>query len=292
MREYLPKGGSGALDMMRRTATVQPNFDFSDERDALDKLVLSLKIAPWLNAWLANSPFLEGQVSGKLSQRGDVWLRMPADRSGLVEKLWQSREPSYEDYIEWVLDAGMFLFKRDGYIIDNSGQPFREFLEDGYQGHHATLADWQFHLNTVFPEARLKSTLELRCLDALPDDLTTSASALMTGLLYDADALKAAAKLLAPFGYGAIRALRPALVARGLDVKENGLDGFALAGELLELASTGLSRRAARYGLESELTLLDPLGELVRERTSPAKRLIREFKKSAGMQPLLQAITL
>jgi glutamate--cysteine ligase len=42
MREYLPTRGSGGLDMMRRTATVQANFDFSSEADALKKLVVCL----------------------------------------------------------------------------------------------------------------------------------------------------------------------------------------------------------------------------------------------------------
>ncbi len=74
MRDYLPTRGSGGHDMMRRTATVQANFDFCDEADALRKLVVCLKLAPLVNALGANSPFVEGRLSGYKSRRGLVWL--------------------------------------------------------------------------------------------------------------------------------------------------------------------------------------------------------------------------
>ena len=38
MRDYLSRRGELALDMMHLTATVQANFDYSDEADMLAKL--------------------------------------------------------------------------------------------------------------------------------------------------------------------------------------------------------------------------------------------------------------
>ena len=38
MREYLPTRGSMAHEMMKRTATVQANFDYASEADAMEKL--------------------------------------------------------------------------------------------------------------------------------------------------------------------------------------------------------------------------------------------------------------
>jgi hypothetical protein len=47
MRSYLPTRGTRGLDMMRRTATVQANFDFTSERDAMRKLrVIIVASAP------------------------------------------------------------------------------------------------------------------------------------------------------------------------------------------------------------------------------------------------------
>src|SRR5262249_1934037 len=38
MREYLPRKGRLGQEMMKRTATVQANFDFADEADATDRI--------------------------------------------------------------------------------------------------------------------------------------------------------------------------------------------------------------------------------------------------------------
>ncbi len=57
MKEYLPTRGRAAHDMMRRTATVQANFDFSSEEDAMRKVMVSLKLSPLIHAMTAHSPF-------------------------------------------------------------------------------------------------------------------------------------------------------------------------------------------------------------------------------------------
>lgn len=79
MKEYLPKMGSGGLDMMQRTCTVQGNFDWHNEADAMLKMRVALKLSPLLHAWFSNAPFFEGKKSAFLSQRGNVWRHM--DRS-------------------------------------------------------------------------------------------------------------------------------------------------------------------------------------------------------------------
>ncbi|HTQ02879.1 MAG TPA: glutamate-cysteine ligase family protein, partial [Polyangiaceae bacterium] len=189
MREYLPTRGRAAHDMMRRTATVQANFDFSSEEDALRKLMVSLRLSPLVHALTANAPFSERRVSPLKSLRGEVWLHMDPSRSGLIAPLWRLERPTYRDYVEWALDAGMFLFKRGERVLKNTGQTFRAFLADGFEGERATLEDWRLHLNTLFPEARLKNTLEVRACDAQSRELTRAVPALFTGILYDERAL-------------------------------------------------------------------------------------------------------
>lgn len=275
MREYLPTRGDGALDMMQRTATVQANFDYSDERDALEKLVLCLRMAPLANAWLANSPYVEGRASGLVSKRGETWLRMEPERSGLIAPLWSKAEPGYADYVEWALDAPMFLIKREGRIVPNTGQPFRSFLRDGYQGYRATHQDWQLHLHTLFPEARLKGTLEVRPVDSLPESLALGAIALFTGILYDETSLAAARELLRPITFAEVDGVRRALVTFGLDVRYGQSNGYELARDLLTVSRAGLERRGRHSpGGDDESKFLDPLVELLEERITPAGRLL------------------
>ncbi len=271
MREYLPPLGSGALDMMRRTASVQVNFDYSSEEDAMDKLRLGLRLAPLVNAMTANSPFCEGRRAGRRSLRGDVWLRMDPTRSGLIPPLWTGERAGYRDYVEWALDAGMFLILRDGAVVANTGQTFRSFLADGFAGHRATLADWNLHLHTLFPEARLGRTVEFRSCDALPMALAASVPALFTGLLYDERAFAAARDRMAPFTHEDVQRARADLVTRGLEAQIAGTPARRLAEELLDLAWGGLARRARLDDRGQDETVhLRPLRDLVASGRTPA----------------------
>ena len=44
----------------------------------------------------ANSPFYEGRLAGRKSQRGDVWLRMDPERSGLIAPLWREGQAVWQ----------------------------------------------------------------------------------------------------------------------------------------------------------------------------------------------------
>jgi glutamate--cysteine ligase len=262
--------------MMRRTATVQANFDYTSEKDALRKLVVSLKLSPLVHAMTAHAPFSERRRTAHQSLRGEVWMHMDPHRSGLIERLWKATSPGYADYAEWALDAGMFLFKRDQKVIANTGQPFRDFMKDGFHGHRATLADWRLHLNTLFPEARLKNTIEVRACDAQRLELSMSVPALFTGFLYDERSLADAEELARGFDYETTEAARPALVRDALGARIGETPVRALAERLLEIATSGLERRARRdENGRTERAYLDPLASLVGRGECPADETAR-----------------
>jgi len=275
MREYLPTRGTGAWDMMRRTATVQGNYDFSDEADALKKLVVCLKLAPLVNALGANSPFSEGKLSGYKSRRGLTWLNMDPERSGLIPALLRNPKPGYRDYAEWALDAGMFLFKRNGRVVHNTGQKFRDFMHNGFEGERATFGDWKMHLNTLFPEARLKSTLEVRSSDSLPSRLGCAVPALFTGILYDEQALAEADSFARDIDVDLLLQARPALVKDGLAAKIGARPMQQLAERVLEIANGGLSRRnLLNTQGKDERVHLELLTSLVQSGKTPADAMI------------------
>jgi glutamate--cysteine ligase len=276
MREYLPTRGRAAHDMMRRTATVQANFDFVNEEDALRKLTVSLRLSPLIHALTAHAPFAERRVSGLKSLRGDVWLHMDPSRSGLIPALWRKERPKYHDYVDWALDAGMFLFKRGDRVYKNTGQTFRAFMADGFEGERATLEDWRLHLNTLFPEARLKNTLEVRACDAQSRELSLAVPALFTGLLYDERALALAEDMARRFELETLEASRPGLVRDALGARIGSVPVAPLAERLVDIALGGLERRARRDEAgRDERRYLEPLAALTARAECPADALVR-----------------
>ena len=275
MWEYLPTRGARGRDMMQRTSTVQANFDYSNEEDAMRKLAVINKLAPVFQAICANAPFAEGQVSALKSERLDVWLHMDPSRSGLLQRLWTTPRPRYRDYIEWALDAGMFFIKRGDRLVLNTGQTFRDFLANGFQGERATQGDWVRHLATLFPDARLKSTLEVRTCDALPDELTMAVPALFTGLLYDDAALAEAEEIAARVSFEAADHCRSDVPRLGLQARLGDRPIRAIAERVLEIARGGLTRRQRKNAEgEDESVYLKPLIALVGAGQTPADHIL------------------
>lgn len=287
MREYLPTRGSMALDMMRRTATVQANFDFSSEADAARKLRVSLALAPVLTAMFANSPFVEGKATGERSHRARVWLDTDPDRTGLLPFAW-TEDFGYRDYVEWGLDAPMFGFKRDGALVRNTPQTFRAFMTDGWQGHEATKKDWVIHLNTLFPEVRLKNILEVRGADSQPTSMVCALPALFKGLLYDERALRAAESLVSSIDHEAAEAVRPQIAADGLRATLAGREVGVWAMDALSIAEGGLERLSHldRQGRDERIHLAG-LRSLLERGQTPADALLEIIDPGAPLFPQL-----
>jgi glutamate--cysteine ligase len=243
MKRYLPTRGKYGLDMMRRTSTVQANYDYENEAAAMRMLRVSLRLSPLVTAMFANSPFYEGAPFGGRSYRAQVWLSVDPDRQGLLEHVLADGS-SFVDYIEWALDAPMFLVKRGEKVVENTGQSFRSYMRHGFAGEHATLKDWETHLNTLFPEVRLKRTIEVRGADSLPARLICALPALWTGIFYDDQAMDQAEELCRDFTFAELEALRPRVVESGLRAAWRGAPLADLAEKVVEIASGGLARRA------------------------------------------------
>ncbi|AKT43172.1 glutamate--cysteine ligase [Chondromyces crocatus] len=284
MRSYLPTRGQYGHDMMRRTCTVQANFDYASEEKAMRALRVSLRLSPLVTAMFANSPFYEGKAWGGRSYRARVWLDVDPSRQGLIQRVLEGGR-GFVDYVEWALDAPMFLIKRDGHVIDNTSQTFRQFMAQGHRGYRATRTDWETHLNSMFPEVRLKRTIEVRGADSLPTNLICALPALWAGILYDERALDAADAFSESFTYDELMALRPAIAEQALTATFRGEKLAVYAERLLDIASGGLERRnRLNKNGKDERVHLERLSSLVSRGQSPADALLEQFG-SGGLDP-------
>ncbi len=266
MRAYMPKRGGLGIDMMHRTATIQVNLDFASEADMVQKFKVSLALQPIATALFANSPFADGRPNGWLSYRAHCWSDVDPDRAGLLPFVFEDGF-GYERYIDYLLDVPMYFVHRGDAYIDASGQSFRDFLDGrlpALPGERPTLADWEDHLTTAFPDVRLKRFLEMRGADGGPWSLICALPALWVGLLYDEATLAAAWDLCRDWTQPEMAALRVAVAREGLRAPFRGRTVGVIAAEVLALAEAGLRARG-RLDVDGrdEAKYLEPLQEIV-----------------------------
>jgi glutamate--cysteine ligase len=271
MRQYLPGRGELALDMMHATASLQVSFDWSDEADMVSMLRTALAATPVVTACFANSSLHLARPSGFVSRRAWIWRHTDPDRCGLLPFAFDA-DFGYRRWAEWALDVPMFFLVRDGHYRPMQGTSFRRFWREGQDGERATIADWDRHLTTLFPEVRVKRILEVRCADAVPLPLLAAVPALWKGILYDRGARAAAQQLLdAP---DALDALHLDVARRGLAAESPRGPVLAQARELAALAREGLRRQ----GAGDEASLLDPLDALLERGKSPGQIVLESWQ--------------
>lgn len=281
MTNYMPKVGTRGLDMMYRTATIQVNLDFSDERDMKRKLQTSLKLQPLASALFANSPFTEGKPNGELSWRSGVWKDVDNQRGGYHPEML---DPSYgfEAYANWCFNLPMYFIIRDGKYIDMTHVTFKEFFEgktsSQMPGVKATMGDWSNHVSTVFPDVRLKKFLEMRGADGGPWRGICALPALWVGLLYDDEALDEAEDLVKNWSADDVGQLRSDVPEKALHAQINGQCLQTIGTEILKISKNGLERRS-RLNSEGfdERLFLAPLEEVIATKRTSAERLLLDY---------------
>jgi glutamate--cysteine ligase len=288
MRDYLPTRGRLAHEMMKRTTTVQANLDYTDEHDAMEKLRVAMALSSLVTSLFAASPIVDGKPSEFQSYRARAWLETDPDRCGLLPFAF-NEQSRFADYVEWALDVPMFFVYRDGEFIPAEGTTFRRFLREGWRDHHATLADWELHLSTLFPEARLKTFIEVRQADASSREMVRALPAMWRGLLYDADARQAA------WGLTRSWTLEERLEAwrntprAGLHGRAAGRSVLELCREMVRIARAGLERLDAR----DEVPLLAPLESIISDGRSMADRIVAAWEREKGAPgPLIDTLRL
>lgn len=277
MRDYFPTVGQYGVDMMLRTCTVQANLDYRSEEDAMRMMRLSLALAPVTTAMFANSPYVEGKPFGGVTMRGLVWTSVDPTRTGLVPALWK-KDATFGDYVDFALGANMFIIKREGNATDATDMTFAEYIKNGKDGMRATQADWRLHLNTLFPEVRLKRTIEIRSCDAQGPALASALPALYTGLLYDERARDEIEALIEPWTYDEVFALRGQIWRDGLRTPFRGAPLAEVASRVIDIATGGLHRRARMDAQgRDESVYLEPLAQLASHGKTPADELLEKI---------------
>ncbi len=275
MREYMPTRGALAHEMMKRTATVQVNLDYQDSEDARSKMRAMMSVTSLLTAIFANSPLVNGELTDFQSYRSRIWLDTDPDRCGLLPFVFEEVD-LFRAYTEWALDVPMFFVHRGDYRAAG-GISFRRFMREGFEGERATMNDWALHLSTLFPEARLKTYIEVRGCDAGSFEMITALGVLARGLFYDADARAAAIELTADLDFDSRVALMRSVPRGGMKTAVGRTTVGDLCRELHAIARAGVARQEA-----SELPYLEAVRAIIDERRTQADRVADIWRSHQG----------
>ena len=271
MREYLPQHGDLAHWMMKGTCSVQANFDYADEEDCARKFRASHELGPLNTAIFANSPIAAGQETPFLSYRGHIWTRTDPARTGFPAAVRAGY--THARWVDYLLDTPMMFYKPGGAWRPANGVTFRTWMVDGIEGVFPTEDDWALHQTSVFPEVRVKRTIEIRGADQVSMELAVGFCALWTGVLYGAldEALALAAAFTDSVETAEERHHTAALL--GIEGTMSGRLASEWARELVEIARRGL------VAIGEDTTFLDPVATQVASGVSPGRTLLDAWRR-------------
>jgi len=279
MTDYMGRVGTHGTQMMYRTSTVQVNLDYASEADMVQKLRVAIALQPVATALFASSPFFEGRLNGHKSWRSRIWRGLDDSRTGMLPFVFQDGF-GFQAYVDWVLDVPMYFVYRDGKYINALGLSFRDFLKgelSALPGEKPTLSDWADHMTTVFPEARVKTYIEMRGADCGDQAHINALPAFWVGLMYDQGALDAAWDLVKGLDAATREELRVAASVAGLQAEAGGVRLLDLARAAVGLSHAGLAARAL-----GEEEFLAPLVASVKAEAVQADRWLGQYHGDWG----------
>lgn len=273
-----------AADVASCTSTVQVNMGYQSEEDMVKMLRVSLSLQPVAVALFANSPFSEGKLTGYQSYRSHKLYNNMGGRYGFMLPVAFEEDFGFEKFADYALKTMPMLGIYKGNVfIDAKGGKFEDFMEGNLgicPGQKATISDWQNHLNTIWPEVRLRRFLEMRGTDNGPQEMIKALPAFWVGLLYDKQSLNAAYDMVKDWTNQDRDYLRVMTPQHGLQTPFMNTTVQEMAKNCLALSEAGLKRRGIQNeNGQDERIYLEPLHEIATSGRNWAMRLEERFRK-------------
>lgn len=274
------------LDGLFCTSSAQVNLGYTSEEDMVKKLRVGLSLQPIIIALFANSPFCEGKPSGYQSHRSHILRNYMNGRYGYMLPIAFEEGFGFQSFVDYALDMPLLGLYRNGTFVNVEGATFRDFLDKGLSrlpGEKATIADWENHLNTIWPEVRLRRFLEMRGADNGPPEMIKALAAFWTGILYDPQALDAAYAMVCNWNQADREYLRDVVPQHGLQAPfMYGQSSVQeLAKNAIALADAGLKRRAILNAEgQDESVYLKPLQGIAASGITQAQKLLYNYYRA------------
>ncbi len=271
------------LDLMYCTASVQASFGYESEEDMVRKLRVGLALQPVVTALFANSPFKDGVPSGYQSTRSHILHNELGGRYGFMLPEAFEDGFGFKKFAEYAIKQPLVgIYHGDEFVHVGKGETFETFMKGelaDFPGKKPTLDDWANHLNTIWPEVRVRHCLEMRGADCGPEEMLKALPAFWTGILYDKQSLDKAYDMVRDWTAEDREYLRAATPKDGLQTSFMGTTVQELAKNCLALSHEGLKRRGIQDKAgRDESAYLAPLFEIAESGRNLAVRLLENFE--------------
>ncbi|MFW6034880.1 MAG: glutamate--cysteine ligase [Halothermotrichaceae bacterium] len=273
MYEYFKKRGTYAHNMMKGTASIQVNVDYSSEIDFIKKMKVASYLSPVIYNVFDNAPFFEGEEFYEQNVRSLIWNNCDTDRCGLIDGVF-SEDFSYDNYADFVLSTpAIFLDNRN--TLKYTGETK---IKDMFDPLDITEKEVEHFVSMVFPDIRLKKYIEIRMGDSLPYPYSMSYTALWKGLLYDEDNLNSLYNRSRNYSKKEILKIR----ADGLNGRYKNKDIFEIFSELIDMARNGLDKEEKKY--------LNYLEDFIKKDMSPKFMILKKLENIEKRKVLVENI--
>lgn len=258
MDRYFLHSGTMGSQMMRATASTQLSIDYYSERDFVQKYRAACLLGPLLALLTDNAPVYQGEPNKAYSVRSVVWQNVDPDRCG-VPPMLMDEDFGFERYAEYILRRPLIVAKKDGQTLDAGEKSAAELY-----GPDLRESDIEHILSMFFFDVRLKSYIEIRVADSMPQRYIAAYAQLIKATFSSPAAQEGVLRHYAGATVADIEAARREICAHGYGAT---VYGSPVSMELAWLLAQAKSRLAS----SDERRLLEPFTDLLN-----GKKTIRE----------------
>lgn len=272
MDAYFRNTGQHGINMMRATASTQVSIDYFSEADAIQKYRLANALGPLFAFITDNSPVFERKPVAALTSTGAragndcaVPQRMARMTCWDDTDPWRCLSPKACFDVDFsFLRYATSLLESPGIFLP-AGTQTSEPTRIGFSTFAEVLPDEPIAealilhiLSLFFFDVRFKDYIEIRQADSMPLAYALAYTALISGLFYRQQTLDYLSAGLSGVDTTTIALAKSALRAEAYNAEVYDRPAVEWLDELVELASTGLSRDDAAF--------LEPLIDLIGKR--------------------------
>ena len=181
MHDLFSQTGQLGPWMMRNTASVQLNIDYTSEQDANEMAFLADTIQPLFSILFSNSPFMRGEPVGTTNMRWKIWEDTDPERCrSLFDHGIFSAQNMVNDYAKWLPEIKtIFKYNANGEAEYFNGTLGKMMISEPKAVQQHILGA----LHQSFTHVRFKTFLEVRASDRPPKGMEMAPAAFLAGLL-------------------------------------------------------------------------------------------------------------